>query len=52
MGEKRGYNEIRLRREGSARYELSLRRFVQRGGSWEPEGAVLRWEIAGGGAGG
>ncbi len=48
VGERRGYNEIRLVREGENRHIVEIRQFVQQGADWRvSEVALVRFDVDG-----
>lgn len=41
VGESRGFNEIRIVREGTRRYRVTVQRFVEQAGSWAAAGSPV-----------
>lgn len=46
VAEPRGYNEIRVVREGLARIDVSIQTVVQSGNAWEPRGEAVVFRVA------
>lgn len=45
VAEARGYNEIRITREGTARIEVTIQGIVQSGNVWQPEGDPVAFSV-------
>ncbi len=45
VAEQRGYNEIRIVREGLGRVDVSIQTFVQSGNAWGPRGDPVVFRV-------